>query len=766
MLSYAFSLGPSRIATASLYTDSHRDQYMKLTWTKIDEAPALASYALLPILRAYFRGTGVDIETADISLAGRIIANFPESLRDDQKIPDELTRLGKLAQTPDANIIKLPNISASIPQLREAIAELRGKGYNIPDYPDEPSTDEERALEARFAVVLGSAVNPVLREGNSDRRASRSVKAFAQKHPQKMMKNWPISGSVTRVAHMRDKDFYASEKSINIGAATNVRIEFVDSAGAVKVLKQSIPLLQGEVIDCTVMNVAALRKFYAEQMAAAKADNALLSLHLKCTMMKISDPIMFGHCVAVYFADALEKHAGAILEIGANVNNGLADVLGKLEQLPAGKKAEIEADIAACYHKGPGLAMVDSQAGKTNLHVPNDVIIDASMPVVIRDGGKMWNKADALEDTVAMIPDRCYATIYQAVIEDCQKHGQFDPATMGSVSNVGLMAQKAEEYGSHDKTFTAPGNGTIRIVDAGGRTLLEQSVERGDIFRACQTKDEAIRDWVKLGVTRARATGAPAVFWLDPDRGHDAQIIQKVKAYLPEEDLSGLEIKIMKPVDAMKFSLERIRRGEDTISVTGNVLRDYLTDLFPILELGTSARMLSIVPLLQGGAMLETGAGGSAPKHVQQFVKEGHLRWDSLGEYCALVPALELMATKTGNARAALLSKTLDQAIGRYLEDAREPSRKVNEIDNRGSTFYLALAWAKALAAQDEDGELKQRFTPVATALAANAGKITQELLAAQGKPVDIGGYYFPDDAKCAAAMRPSVTLNAIIDGM
>ncbi len=706
---------------------------MKLTWTKTDEAPALASYALLPILRAYFKGTGVEIETADISLAGRIIANFPECLRNDQKIHDELTRLGKLAQTTEANIIKLPNISASIPQLREAIAELRGKGYNIPGYVEEPSTEEERALQARFAVVLGSAVNPVLREGNSDRRASRSVKAFARKHPHKMMKNWPDFGSVTRVAHMSDKDFYGSEKCTTVGAVTNVRIEFVDSAGAVKVLKQSIPLLGGEVIDCAVMNVAALRKFYAEQMAAAKADNALLSLHLKCTMMKISDPIMFGHCVAVYFADALEKHAGAIQKIGANVNNGLSDVLGKLDQLSPGKKAEIEADIAACCDQGPGLAMVDSRMGKTNLHVPNDVIVDASMPVVIRDGGKMWNREDGLEDTVAMIPDRCYATIYQVVIEDCQKHGQFDPATMGSVSNVGLMAQKAEEYGSHDKTFAAPGNGTIRIVDAGGRTLLEQSVERGDIFRACQTKDEAIRDWVKLSVARARATGAPAVFWLDRDRGHDAQIIQKVKAYLPEHDLSGLEITIMKPVDAMKFSLERIRRGEDTISVTGNVLRDYLTDLFPIFELGTSARMLSIVPLLQGGGLFETGAGGSAPKHAQQFLKEGHLRWDSLGEYCALVPSLDLIATKTGNPRAALLSKTLDDAIGRYLEDAREPSRKVNEIDNRGSTYYLALAWAKALAAQDEDGELKRRFTPVAAALEANAGKITQELLVAQG---------------------------------
>ena len=739
---------------------------MKLTWTKTDEAPALASYSLLPILRAYTKGTGVEIETADISLAGRIVAAFPERLRPDQRIPDELTRLGELAKTPEANIVKLPNISASIPQLREAIAELQAKGYDIPDYPDAPSTDEERALQSRFAGVLGSAVNPVLREGNSDRRAAASVKAFAQKHPHKSMKPWPSSGSVTRVAHMSNQDFFGSEKSVTLRAATEARIEFVDSAGAVKVLKQRIPLTAGEVLDCAVMNVAALRKFYAEQIAAAKADNALFSLHLKCTMMKISDPIMFGHCVAEYFADALQKHADTLAQIGANVNNGLADVLSKLDQLPAAKKAEIEADIAACYEKRPALAMVDTRAGKTNLHVPSDVIIDASMPVVIRDGGKMWNKGDALQDTVAVIPDRCYATIYQAVIEDCKQNGQFDPATMGSVSNVGLMAQKAEEYGSHDKTFVAPDNGTIRIVDAGGKTLLEQSVERGDIFRACQTKDEPIRDWVKLGVTRARATGTPAVFWLDADRGHDAQIIQKVKTYLGDHDLSGLEIKILKPVDAMKFSLERIRRGEDTISVTGNVLRDYLTDLFPILELGTSARMLSIVPLLQGGQLFETGAGGSAPKHVQQFLKENHLRWDSLGEYCALAPSLEMMATKTGNVRANLLSKTLDEAIGRYLEDARYPSQKVNEIDNRGSTYYLALAWAKALAAQDEDGDLKQRFIPVAAELAAAEDKITQELLAVQGKPVDIGGYYFPDDDKCAAAMRPSATLNAIIDRM
>ncbi len=738
----------------------------KITWTKIDEAPALASHALLPILRAFFKGTGVEIETADISLAGRIVANFPDRLREDQKIPDELTRLGELAQTPDANIIKLPNISASIPQLREAIAELRSKCYDIPDYPEEPSTEEERAVQARFAVVLGSAVNPVLREGNSDRRAPVSVKRFAQKHPHKMMKPWPKSGSVTRVAHMSSKDFYGSEKAATVPAPTAVRIEFVDAAGAVKVLKQRIPLLEGEVIDCAVMNVPALRRFFAEQMAAAKADNALLSLHLKCTMMKVSDPVMFGHCVSVYFADALEKHAGALAEIGANVNNGLADVLSKLDRLPPAKKAEIEADIRACYDKGPSLAMVDSRLGKTNLHVPNDVIVDASMPVVIRDGGKMWNKDDQLQDSIAMIPDRCYATIYQAVIDDCKKHGQFDPATMGSVSNVGLMAKKAEEYGSHDKTFIAPGNGAIRIVEESGRILLEQSVERGDIFRACQTKDEAIRDWVKLAVTRARATGAPAVFWLDADRAHDAEIIKKVKTYLPGHDISGLDIRIMKPVDAINFSLERIRRGEDTISVTGNVLRDYLTDLFPILELGTSARMLSVVPLLGGGQLFETGAGGSAPKHVQQFLKEGHLRWDSLGEYCALVPSLELVGEKNGNRRAALLAKTLDEAIGRYLEDSRYPSRKVNEIDNRGSTYYLALAWAKALAAQNEDAELKARFASVAAELAQNERNIAGELLAAQGKPVDIGGYYFPEDAKCSAAMRPSATLNAIIERM
>jgi len=738
----------------------------KITWTKIDEAPALATHCLLPIVQAFAKGTGVEIELADISLAGRIIANFPEKLRDDQKIPDELSRLGALARTPAANIVKLPNISASIPQLQAAIAELREKGYDLPEYPEEPKTDEERALQARFAVVLGSAVNPVLREGNSDRRPAASVKSFAQKHPHKMMKDWPESGSKTRVAHMSGNDFYGSERSTTMEAATDVRIEFAAKSGEVTVLKEMLPLLEGEVLDCSRMNVRALRAFFADEMKVAREGGVLLSLHLKATMMKVSDPVMFGHAVSVYFADALDKHAEALAEIGANVNNGLADVLDKLDRLPAEKKAEVEADIAACYETGPDLAMVDSRKGITNLHVPNNVIIDASMPVVIRDSGRMWNKNDGLQDTIAMIPDRCYAGIYQAVVEDCKKHGQFDPATMGNVANVGLMAKKAEEYGSHDKTFMAPGEGVIRIVDGSGCVLLEQSVETGDIFRACRTKDEAIRDWVKLGVTRARASGSPAVFWLDQDRDHDAEILEKVEAYLPDHDTSGLDIRVMKPVDAMAFSLERIRRGEDAIAVTGNVLRDYLTDLFPILELGTSARMLSIVPLLEGGGLFETGAGGSAPKHVQQFLAEGHLRWDSLGEYCALVPSLEQIAAKSGNDRAALLARTLDQAVGKYLENARYPSRKVNEIDNRGSTFYLATYWAEALAGQGEDAELKARFEPIARTLVENEAKITAELLAAQGALVDLGGYYRPDAETCAAAMRPSATFNAIIDGM
>ncbi len=738
----------------------------KITWTEIDEAPALATHCLLPIVQAFTKGTGVEIETADISLAGRILANFPEVLRPDQRVPDELTRLGDLAKTPGANIVKLPNISASIPQLQDAIEELRSQGYDVPEYPEEPRDDEERALQARFAVVLGSAVNPVLREGNSDRRPAASVKAFAQKHPHKMMKAWPASGSRTRVAHMRDGDFYGSERSATLPADTTATIQFVAPNGAVTVLKKGLALLAGEVVDTSVMNVAALRAFYAEEMRKAKAEGLLLSLHLKATMMKVSDPAMFGHAVSVFFADVLEKHGCSLAEVGVNLNNGLADLLEKLDRLPEDRKERIEADLEACYAQGPALAMVDSRKGITNLHVPNNVIIDASMPVVVRDGGRMWNKDDTLQDTVALIPDRCYATVYQAVVEDCQRHGQFDPATMGTVANVGLMAKKAEEYGSHDKTFFAQGAGSIRVVDASGEVLLEQAVEEGDIFRMCQTKDEAIRDWVKLAVSRARASGTPAVFWLDPERSHDAQLIEKVGTYLADHDTDGLDLRVQEPRDAMNFSLERIRRGEDTIAVTGNVLRDYLTDLFPILELGTSARMLSIVPLLNGGGLFETGAGGSAPKHVQQFLAEGHLRWDSLGEYCALVPSLEQIAEKNQNPRAALLARTLDQAVGEYLEHSRYPSRKVGEIDNRGSTYYLATYWAQALAEQDEDAELRARFEPVARALTDGEDAITAELLAAQGAPVDIGGYYHPDPERTARAMRPSATLEAILDGM
>ncbi len=738
----------------------------RITWTKIDEAPALATYALLPIVRAFARGTGVDIDLRDISLAGRIIAAFPERLREDQRIPDELGALGELAKTPAANIVKLPNISASVPQLREAITELQSHGYDVPDYPAEPADDAERAIQARYGAVLGSAVNPVLREGNSDRRPAASVKRFAQKHPHRMMKAWPESGSRTRVAHMDDKDFFSSERSLTVGAACDVRIEFEAGDGAVTVLKPSVPLEAGEVIDSAVMNVAALRAFFARTIDQVKAEGTLLSLHLKATMMKVSDPIMFGHCVSVYYAAALDKHADTLREIGANVNEGLVGVLDKLDALPAEKKAGIEADLAAVYESRPPLAMVDSRKGITNLHVPNNIIIDASMPNVVRDGGRMWNNDDELQDTVAMVPDRSYATMYQAIIEDCRQHGQFDPSTMGSVTNVGLMARKAEEYGSHDKTFTAPAAGIIRVVESGGAVLLEQTVETGDIFRMCQTKDEPIRDWVKLAVGRARASGAPAVFWLNTRRGHDTEIIAKVNAYLAEHDTTGLDIRILKPVDAMRFSLERIRRGEDTIAATGNVLRDYLTDLFPILELGTSARMLSIVPLLEGGGLFETGAGGSAPKHVQQMLKEGHLRWDSLGEYCALVPSLELAAAQNGNSRAGLLARTLDQAVEKYLENARYPSRKVNQIDNRGSTFYLALYWAQALAAQDDDLDLKARFAGPAAQLAAAEETITAELLAAQGESVDIGGYYRPDDNLAERAMRPSATLNAIIDAL
>lgn len=737
-----------------------------ITWTMTDEAPMLATHAFLPIFKAFTRGCGIEIETSDISLAGRIIANFPDNLREGQKIPDYLARLGELVKTPDANIIKLPNISASVPQLQRAIKEMQEKSYDIPDYPEEPRNEAEKKLQARFSKVLGSAVNPVIREGNSDRRAATSVKAYAKKNPHKMMKPWPPSGSRTRVAHMNNKDFYGSETSTTLDKACDTRIEFVDNKGDVSVLKEKLSLLKGEVIDTAVMNVAALRKFYAEQIEEAKKDEILLSLHLKATMMKVSDPIMFGHCVSVYYREALEKHAHTLREIGAHVNNGLADILEKIKKLPEEKRAEIEADINAVYENRPDLAMVDSSKGITNLHLPNNIIIDASIPVVIRDGGKMWNKNNELQDTLAMIPDRCYATIYQEVISDCQQHGQFNPATMGSVSNVGLMAQKAEEYGSHDKTFEAPADGKFRVVDESGTTVLEQIVEAGDIFRMCQAKDDPIRDWVRLAVARAKATGTPAIFWLDENRAHDAEIIKKVKKYLPEHDTSGLDIRIMTPQEAMRFTLKRVRRGEDTISVTGNVLRDYLTDLFPILELGTSARMLSIVHLLSGGGLFETGAGGSAPKHVQQFLSEGHLRWDSLGEYCALVPSLEMIAEKTGNDKAALLAETLDQAISKYLENEKLPSRKVNEIDNRGSTFYLTMYWAQALAAQGKDPAEKERFIPIARALEENEQKINEELLAAQGRPVDIGGYYLPNPVMTEKAMRPSTTLNEIIDAI
>jgi isocitrate dehydrogenase len=738
----------------------------KITWTKVDEAPALATYALLPIVKAYTQGSDIEIEMRDISLAGRIISAFPEYLREDQKIPDDLQRLGEMVKKPEANILKLPNISASIPQLQGAIRELRSNGYDLPEFPEEPSSEEEHALRERYAKILGSAVNPVLREGNSDRRAAASVKKFAQKNPHRMMKPWPSEGSKARVAHMNTGDFYESEKSATIARACTVNIEFKGRDGHSKVLKKGMPLLEGEVIDAAVMHVAELRKFYADQIDAAKKEGVLLSLHLKATMMKVSDPIMFGHCVSVYYQDALRKHADVLKQIGANVNNGLADVLEKLDKLPAEQKAEIEKDIVAVYRDRPALAMVDSRKGITNLHVPNNIIIDASMPNVIRDGGKMWNKNDELQDTLAMIPDRCYATMYQEMIVDCKQHGQFDPATMGNVSNVGLMAKKAEEYGSHDKTFEAQGEGVIRVVDESGNTILEQPVMKGDIFRMCQTKDDAIHDWVRLAVSRSRSAGAPAIFWLDEKRAHDTEIIKKIDRYLPEFDTSGLEIKILAPQDAMRFTLERIRKGEDTISVTGNVLRDYLTDLFPILELGTSARMLSIVHLLNGGGLFETGAGGSAPKHVQQFLSEGHLRWDSLGEYCALAPSFELIHEQTKNERAAIFAETLDQAISRYLENARTPSRKVNEIDNRGGTFYLALYWARELADQKKDAVLSKRFQEVAAELAEHETKISEELLSAQGKPVDIGGYYFPDPEKVSAAMRPSAIFNRIIDNI
>jgi len=724
-----------------------------IIWTEIDEAPALATYSLLPIVQAFTKGTGVSVETRDISLAGRIIAAFPEQLTAAQRIPDHLAALGDLAKQPAANIIKLPNISASIPQLKEAIKELQGKGYKVPDYPEAPKDDAEKAVQARYAKVLGSAVNPVLREGNSDRRSPQSVKAFSRKNPHKLGAWGP--GSKTHVAHMTGGDFYGTENSTTLEKATDYRIEFAGADGAVKVLKQKAPLKAGEIIDTSVMHVAALRRFFAEQIEDAKKSGVLLSLHLKATMMKVSDPVMFGHAVSVFFESVFTKHAAALKEAGVNPNLGLGDLYKKIQALPAPKKAEIEADIQAVYATRPALAMVDSDKGITNLHVPNDVIVDASMPVVVRESGRMWGPDGKLHDTKAMIPDRCYATMYREIVEDCQRNGAFDPATMGSVPNVGLMAQQAEEYGSHDKTFLAPANGSIRVVDdATGKTLLQQQVETGDIFRMCQAKDAPIQDWVKLAIARAKATGAPAVFWLDKNRAHDAQVIAKVERHL---------IRILPPVEAMRFSLQRIRAGKDTISVTGNVLRDYLTDLFPILEIGTSAKMLSVVPLLAGGGLFETGAGGSAPKHVQQFLKEGYLRWDSLGEFSALGASLEHIAATSKNEKAAVLAETLDQAVGKFLDNNKSPARKVGQIDNRGSHFYLALYWAEALAGQTKDRDLQARFAKVANQLSENASKIDAELIAAQGKPMDIGGYYRPDPRKADAAMRPSPTLNALL---
>ncbi|MEY2669426.1 MAG: hypothetical protein RJA59_2064 [Pseudomonadota bacterium] len=737
----------------------------KIIWTQIDEAPALATFSLLPIVQAFTKGTGVEVETRDISVAGRILANFPEKLKPEQRVPDFLAQLGELAKTPEANIIKLPNVSASIPQLKEAIAELRAHGYDVPEYPENPKDDAEKAIQQRYAKCLGSAVNPVLREGNSDRRSPPAVKNFSKKHPHKLGAWKPDSKA--HVAHMTEGDFYGNENALTIEKPTDYRIEFVDAAGKVTVLKKKASLLAGEIIDTTKMSVKALRKFYADQIEDAKKNGVLLSLHLKATMMKVSDPVMFGHAVTVFYKDVFEKHAAALKQAGVNPNLGLGDLYKKIQSLPAEKRAEIEADIQAVYATRPALAMVDSDKGITNLHVPNDIIVDASMPVVVRESGSMWGPDGKLAPTKAMIPDRCYATMYREIMDDCRKNGAFNPATMGSVPNVGLMAQQAEEYGSHDKTFFAPADGTIRVVDdATGATLLEQKVETGDIFHMCQVKDIPIRDWVKLAVNRARATGWPAYFWLDRNRAHDRQVIAKVERYLKEHDTSGLDIKILAPVDAMKATLERVRKGENAISVTGNVLRDYLTDLFPILEIGTSAKMLSIVPLLAGGGLFETGAGGSAPKHVQQFQKEGYLRWDSLGEFSALGASLEHIAAATKNVKAQVLSDTLDAAIAKFLDNNKSPARKVGEIDNRGSHFYLAMYWAEALAAQTKDPELAARFAKVAKALQDNEAKINAELIGAQGKPQDLGGYYQPDPVKTGKAMRPSPTLNAIIDSI
>ncbi|MDR1853559.1 MAG: NADP-dependent isocitrate dehydrogenase [Azoarcus sp.] len=732
-----------------------------IIYTLTDEAPMLATAAFLPVVRAFAAQADIAVEDADISLAGRILAEFPDALSDAQRVPKTLEALGKKTLEPDANIIKLPNISASIPQLKAAIKELQGKGYPLPDYPEAPADDKEKDVKARYDKVKGSAVNPVLREGNSDRRAPASVKSYARKHPHKMGP-W-TAASKSHVAAMSAGDFYGSEVSTVVQKPGTVQIALVTKTGETKVLKAATKVLAGEIIDAAVMSKKALRAFLEAQVADAKAHGVLFSVHLKATMMKVSDPVLFGHAVSVFYAPVLEKHAAALKEVGFNPNNGIGDLYARLDKIPAAERAAIEADIAALYKERPALAMVNSDKGITNLHVPSDVIVDASMPAMIRDSGGMWNAAGKLQDAKAVIPDRCYAGVYQAVIEDCKANGPFDPVTLGSVPNVGLMAQAAEEYGSHDKTFEIAEAGTVRVTDDSGAVLLEQPVEAGDIFRMCQAKDAPIRDWVKLAVTRARASNTPAVFWLDEGRAHDRQLIAKVKQYLKEHDTAGLDIRILSPIEATKFTLARIRKGQDTISVTGNVLRDYLTDLFPIMELGTSAKMLSIVPLMAGGGMYETGAGGSAPKHVQQLLEENHLRWDSLGEFLALAVSLEDLGLKTGNARAAILAKTLDQATGRLLDDDKSPSRRTGELDNRGSQFYLTLYWAQALAAQTEDKALAARFVPLAKTLAENETKIVAEMNGAQGKPADIGGYYRVDPAKCSAVMRPSATFNAAI---
>jgi len=731
----------------------------KIIYTLTDEAPWLATQSLLPIVQAFAGAAGIAVETRDISLAGRILAQFPERLGE-RRVNDDLAELGALATRPEANIIKLPNISASVPQLKAAIKELQALGYDLPDYPEEPQDEGEREIKARYDRVKGSAVNPVLREGNSDRRAPRSVKDYARKHPHRMGK-WSAD-SKSHVAHMQDGDFYGSERSATMVEAGSLRIELVGKDGRTNLLKE-LKVQAGEIVDAAVMSRRKLAGFVATQIEDARRQGVLFSVHLKATMMKVSDPIMFGVVVNEFYKAALEKHAAALERIGFDPNNGIGDLYARLGELSESEQAAIRADIEAVYAQGPGLAMVNSDKGITNLHVPSDVIVDASMPAMIRDSGRMWNAKGELQDTKALIPDRCYAGIYQAVIEDCKANGAFDPATMGSVPNVGLMAQKAEEYGSHDKTFQIPADGSVRVTDQAGRVVFEHAVEAGDIWRMCQTKDAPIRDWVKLAVNRARLSNTPAVFWLDPQRGHDTQVIAKVEQYLKEHDTAGLDIRILPPVEAMKHTLARVRQGLDTISVTGNVLRDYLTDLFPIMELGTSAKMLSIVPLMAGGGLFETGAGGSAPKHVQQFTAENYLRWDSLGEFLALQASFEHVADRYGHARAGVLARALDKANGRILDEDRSPARKLGSLDNRGSHFYLALYWAQALAGQDEDAELRAKFAPLAKALAENEAKIVAELNGVQGQPVDIGGYYRPDPAKAAAAMRPSATFNAAL---